>query len=221
MECCCNGFMESTVAAMMEKIESNRDASDPMKKDAAEAQEGCPICERIWNVQFDTLAQLQYRVGREDENYLETNGLYAICGKHLRMFNRITSSGISSKLLRYLIRKSLGEDGMNDINGIFREYDRKCPVCEYLESVDREEVRKIADVPFENTAGDFVCLDHLKNILAATFAENRQTIVEAYAQSLGMLSDQLKLLETENYYQAPGEARSSLWRTVEKLTGRK
>ena len=189
--------------------------------EAAQISEGCPICEHIWNVQFDTLAQLQFEVGKRDENYLETNGLYAICGKHLRMFNRITSSGISSKLLRYLIRKSLGEDGTNDINGIFREYERKCPVCEYLESVDREEVRKIADVPFENSAGDFVCLDHLKKILTDTFAENKQRIVEAYAQSLEMLSDQLKLLESENYYQAPGEARSSLWRTVEKLAGRK
>lgn len=189
--------------------------------EVTEASEGCPICEHIWNVQFDTLAQLQYRVGKEDENYLDTSGLYAICGKHLRMFNRITSSGISSKLLRYLIRRSLGEDGTNDINGIFREYNRKCPVCEYLESVEREEVRKIADVKFELATGDFVCLDHLKKILAATFAENRQKILEAYAQSLEMLSDQLKLLETENYYQAPGEARSSLWRTVEKLTGRK
>ena len=189
--------------------------------EATEVSEGCPICEHIWNVQFDTLAQLQFEVGKRDENYLETSGLYAICGKHLRMFNRITSSGISSRLLRYLIRKSLGEDGTNDMNGIFREYELKCPVCEYLESVDREEVRKIADVPFDNSAGDFVCLDHLKKILASTFAENRQKIVEAYAQSLEMLSDQLKLLESENYYQAPGEARSSLWRTVEKLAGRK
>lgn len=176
--------------------------------------EGCALCEHIWKVQFDTLAQLQFSVGKEDESYLEANDLYAICNKHLRMFNRITSAGISSKMLRYLIQKSL--DG-----NVFREYVRVCPVCEHLESVEREEVRKIAEVPFEHSSGDFVCLDHLKKILAATCPENRGNVLKAYKESLNTLFGQLKLLETENYYQVSTRVKSSLWRTVEKLTGRK
>ena len=137
------------------------------------------------------------------------------------MFNRITSSGVSSKLLRYLIRKSLGGDGTNDSSNLFREYDRKCPVCEHLESVEREEVRKLAEVPFEGSTGDFVCLNHLKEVLTAAFPENKRRMTGAYVKSLEMLSDQLKLFESENYCQVSGEVRSSLWRNVEKLTGRK
>ncbi len=195
----------------------------PGNKDAEEvkASEGCPICERIWNIQFDALAQLQYNVGKGDEDYLETSGLYGICGKHLRMFNRITSSGISSKLLRYLIRKSLGEDGANGAMNIFREYHRECPVCECLELADMEEVRKIAEVPFEKSTGDFVCLDHLKKVLASTYPANREKILNAYKDSLQRLFDQLKVLETGNYYQVSADVKSSLWRSVEKFSGRK
>lgn len=137
------------------------------------------------------------------------------------MFNRITSSGTSSKMLRYLIKKSLGKDSAKGSADVFREYERECPVCEYLESVDREEVRKIAEVPFEQSTGDFVCLDHLKKVLDSTYPENRERILNAYKKSLQLLYDQLKVLESENYYQVTSEVKSSLWRTVEKLTGRK
>lgn len=186
-----------------------------------EVNEGCPLCEHVWNEQFDTLAQLQFNVGKEDESYLESNGLYAICNKHLRMFNRITSSDISSKMLRYLIKKGLVEDPAHGNGNIFREYANECPVCEHLEAVENQEVRKIADVPFEQSTGDFVCLDHLKKIFAATFPENKEKIFRAYKDSLNKLLEQLKVLESENYYQVAAEVRSSLWRTVEKLTGRK
>lgn len=199
----------------------NQGSADQMQEKETGISEGCPLCERIWNVQFDTLAQLQFDVGKEDESYLEASGLYAICGKHLRMFNRITSSGISSKLLRYLIRKSLEENGARGDVNVFREYERQCPICQYLESVEMEEVRKIAEVPFEQSTGDFVCLDHLKKTLSVTYPENRERILNAYKKSLQLLYDQLKALESENYYQAAAEVKSSLWRTVEKLAGRK
>ncbi len=172
------------------------------------------MCERIWNVQFDTLARLQFDVGKEDVSYLESSGLCGICNKHLRMFNRITTSSISSKLLQYLIEISLN-------GNVFRVCGKPCPVCERLEAVEREEICRIAGIPFEQTSGDFVCMDHLKKIINATHPENKEKILKAYRDSLRKLLAQLKVLETENYYQVSAEVRSSLWRTVEKLSGRR
>lgn len=183
--------------------------------------EGCPICERLWDAQLDILAQLQCSVGKEEENYLERNGLYAICGKHLRMFDSITSSQISSKLLGYLIKRALCEYGTSDGEDIFRECEQMCPVCRYLQSVEMEEIRRMAKGRCGQLTGEFVCADHLKGILSATLPENGGRILNAYGKSLEVLRDQLKVLESGSYHQIPGEMKSSLWRAVKKLTGRK
>ena len=178
-----------------------------------EVLEGCPICEHVWNVQFDALAQLQYDVYKEGEPYLETNALYAICSRHLRMLNRISSSKGSAKMLGYLIQKSLN-------GNVFREFERKCPICERLETFDKAEVLRAAQAPLELAKGDFVCLNHLRKILDISHPEEKEKILTAYKDSLGKLFEQLKVLAVENYYQTDAEVRSSLWRSLEKLAGR-
>jgi hypothetical protein len=178
-----------------------------------EVTEGCPICEHVWNEQFDILAQLQFDVYKEGEPFLEDNGLYAICSRHLRMLNRISSSKGSAKMLGYLIQKSLN-------GNLFRQFERKCPICERLEAFDKTEVLKAARAPLELAKGDFVCLDHLRKILDVSQPEDKEKILSAYKDSLTKLFEQLKVLSVENYYQTGAEVRSSLWRSLEKLAGR-
>lgn len=137
-----------------------------------------------------------------------------LCNRHLRMLTRISSSKTSSKMLQYLIQKSLS-------GNIFRVYGRRCPVCEHLDGVEKQEVMKAARDPLKLASGDFVCLGHLKKVLDFSQPEDKEKILNAYRDSLRKLLDQLKVLSAENYYQVAAEVRSSLWRSVEKLAGRK
>ena len=186
--------------------------NDEMKNETVD--EGCELCEYVRRSEFDILAEVQFNVGNNDDAFLEAVGLAAICDKHIVMFNRVTTAKNSARLLRFLIKKSLEGD-------LLREYPQGCPVCEQLDTIEHEEVERIASKPRDHSDGDFVCVEHLKKILDITTPENRERTLAMYAESLKGLLSQLQVLETQRYYRTEPKVKSSLWRSVEKLTGRK
>lgn len=206
---------------MMNEVERTSHKSNHVPTDAESVPEGCPICRRIREVRFDTLALLQYNVATGDENDLNIIGVFAVCGKHLKTFDRVASSVVSAKLLRYLISKRLTDDGANGGLNILRAYERKCPVCEQLETVEREEVRRMAHTPFGHMTGGFVCVDHLKQILTAASPGNGPEMLEAFVRSLQLLYDRLRPVDSESYRRLSGQAREALVRAVEVFAGEK
>ena len=194
--------------------EKKSEARGQKTENGSQRSEGCELCDYVRKSEFDLLAHLQFNVGNNDENFMEIARLDDICDQHLSKFNRIANAKTSAKLLKFLIEKSLN-------GNLLRVSTGKCPLCAQLDSMESEQIHGYAGNPFENSDGDFVCVMHLEKILDAMAPENSEKTLNIYAESLRKLLSQLRVLETKGYYAAEREARTSLWRTVEKLTGRK
>ncbi len=175
----------------------------------------CCICECLDNAEFDYMSRIQYQVIKDD--YTKSNFIKkGFCNYHFWKIASLTTPEAVASMGIMLIE--------ND-----RYPSDSCLICEYLKGKEAEFidefVKNITVIAPENTdqSGRKLCQPHFRSIIKHFDGE-----IAEYFSNIQKLHNEQLLVELKSFLgkrnnrsEQNKNEKTSWWRAVEKLVGRK
>jgi sarcosine oxidase delta subunit len=179
----------------------------------------CPLCSLVEEVEFDTLADLQYDVTHRHEVREAVAEEGGFCDYHFRQFRKIASAKTNALLLIAMLERFAQPE---------MHFVVSCRFCSHLDEYEGRLIEAfshmLTDSSFQVRYADHngLCKRHLKSVRVLVSNEiTRGWLVEVHRSQMLKEIPFLEQIATKSYYDASRLARGSISRTVEKFVGRR
>jgi hypothetical protein len=175
----------------------------------------CHICERLDDIEFDYMSEIQYQILRDDgvkSNFIKKG----FCNYHFWKIASLTTPEAVASMGMILME--------NDSN-----LSNSCLICEHLKTKEaeflNEFIRDITVAAFENVdrSERRVCQPHFKSIIEHLDGETAEHFSNTQRLHNEQLLRALKgfIEKRSNWFERSKNEKTSWWRAIEKLVGRK
>lgn len=173
----------------------------------------CYICECLDNFEFTAMSEIQYQIAVDDrvKSELRDKGF---CNYHFWAIASLTSNKTAAAMCRIFF----------DGNGFS---ERGCLICEYLTAKEskllREFMKEVTEAAV-NKVRQFersLCNPHFSLIMSRLDANIAEYLTGIQRDHTEKLVRELKSFEKKSRFDQNREEKTSWWRAVENLVGRK